>query len=64
MTRVTELENTLKSESAKSKKLLDEAEQREIDLMQAEKLEVARLLSLATHVGASTLPLSSLLSVL
>ena len=34
-----------------SKLLLDQAEQREIDLMQAEKLEVARLLSLATHVG-------------
>ena len=51
MTRVADLENTLKSESAKSSKLLNEAEQREIDLMQAEKLEVARLLSLATHVG-------------
>ena len=51
MTRVTELENTLKSESANSKQLLDQAEQREIDLMHAEKLEVARLLSLATHVG-------------
>ena len=56
MTRVTELENTLKSESAKSKKLLDEAEQREIDLMQAEKLEVARLLSLATPVGGKHFP--------
>ena len=55
-TRVAELENTLKSESAKSKKLLDEAEQREIDLMQAEKLEVARLLSLATHVGGKRFP--------
>ena len=51
MTRVAELENTLKFESAKSKQLLDPAEQREIDLMQAEKLEVARLLSLAAHVG-------------
>ena len=53
---MTELENTLKSESAKSKKLLDEAEQREIDLMQAEKLEVARLLFLATHVGVEHFP--------
>ena len=50
-TRVAELESALKSESAKSKKLLDEAERCEIDLMQAEKLEVARLLSLAAHVG-------------
>ena len=56
MTRVTELENTLKSKSAKSKKLLDKAEQREIELMQAEKLEVARLLSLATHVGGKHFP--------
>ena len=32
-TRVAELENTLKSESVKSKQLLDQAEQREIDLM-------------------------------
>ena len=49
--RVAELEHTLKSESAKSKQLLDPAEQREIDLMQGEKIEVARLLSLAAHVG-------------
>ena len=34
--RVAELEKSLESESAKSKKLLDEAEQREIELMQAE----------------------------
>ena len=31
--RVTELEGTLQTESAKSKKLLDQAEQREIDLL-------------------------------
>ena len=48
---MAELERTLKYESTKFKKQLDEAEQREIELMQAEKLEVARLLSLATHVG-------------
>ena len=59
MTQVAELEKTLKSKSAKSKKQLDEVEQREIELMQAEKLEVARLFSLATHVGGS-FPLSSL----
>ena len=51
MNRVAELESTLKSESAKSKQLLDQAEQREIDLMQVEKTEVARLLSLAAHVS-------------
>ena len=49
--RVAELEKTLESESAKSKKRLDEAEQREIELMQAEKVEISRLLSLASHVG-------------
>ena len=49
--RVAELEKALESESAKSKKLLDEAEQREIELMQAEKVEISRLLSLASHVG-------------
>ena len=41
MNRVAELESTLKSESAKSKQLLDQAEQREIDLMQVEKTEIA-----------------------
>ena len=51
MKRVAELERTLKSKSAKSKKQLDEAEQREIELMQAEKLVVTRLLSLVAHVG-------------
>ena len=50
---MAELEKTLESESAKSKKLLDEAEQREIELMQAEKVEISRLLSLASHVGGS-----------
>ena len=49
--RVAELEGALQAESAKSKKLLDQAEQHEIDLLQAEKTEVARLPSLATHVG-------------
>ena len=49
--RVAELEKALESESAKSKKLLDEAEQREIELMQAEKVEISWLLSLASHVG-------------
>ena len=51
MKRVAELEKALESESAKSKKRLDEAEQREIELMQAEKVEISRLLSLASHVG-------------
>ena len=51
MKRVAELEKALESESAKSKKRLDEAEQREIELMQAEKVETSRLLSLASHVG-------------
>ena len=51
MRRVAELEKALESESAKSKRKLDEAEQREIELMQAEKVEVSRLLSLAAHVG-------------
>ena len=50
---MAKLERTLKSESTKFKKQLDKAEQREIELMQAEKLEVARLLSLATHVGGN-----------
>ena len=49
--RVAELEGILKSESAKSKQLLDQAEQCGIELMQAKKTEVARLLSLAAHVG-------------
>ena len=49
--RVAELEKALESESAKSKRRLDEAEQREIELMQAEKVEISRLLSLASHVG-------------
>ena len=48
---MAELEKTLESESAKSKRRLDEAEQREIELMQAEKVEISRLLSLASHVG-------------
>ena len=51
MNRVAELEKALESESAKSKKRLNEAEQREIELMQAEKVETSRLLSLASHVG-------------
>ena len=51
MKRVAELEKTLECESAKSKRQLDGAEQREIELMQAEKVEVSRLLSLAAHVG-------------
>ena len=51
MNRVAELEKALESESAKSKKRLDEAEQREIELMKAEKVETSRLLSLASHVG-------------
>ena len=51
MKRVAELEKALESESAKFKRKLDEAEQREIELMQAEKVEVSRLLSLAAHVG-------------
>ena len=46
MKRVAELEKALESESAKFKRKLDEAEQREIELMQAEKVEVSRLLSL------------------
>ena len=49
--RVAELEKTLESESAKSKRRLDEAEQREIELMQAERVEISRLLNLASHVG-------------
>ena len=49
--RVAELEGALQAESAKSKKLLDQAEQREIDLLRAEKTEIARLMSLATHIG-------------
>ena len=51
MRPVAELEKALESESAKSKKRLDETEQREIELMQAEKVETSRLLSLAAHVG-------------
>ena len=47
---MAELEKALESESA-SKKRLDEAEQREIELMQAEKVEISRLLGLASHVG-------------
>ena len=49
--RVAELEKALESESANSKKRLDEAEQREIELMQAERVEISRLLNLASHVG-------------
>ena len=48
---MAELEKALESGSAKSKKRLDEAEQREIELMQAEKVEISRLLALASHVG-------------
>ena len=59
MNRVAELEGALKSESAKCKQLLDPAEQREIDLMQGEKTEVARLLSLAAHVGGKLSTLST-----
>ena len=51
MNRVAELEKALESESAKSMKRLDEAEQHEIELMQAEKVVTSRLLSLASHVG-------------
>ena len=51
MKRVAELEKALESESAKFKRKLDEAEQREIELMQAEKVKVSCLLSLAAHVG-------------
>ena len=51
MKRVAELEKALEFESAQSKKRLDEADQREIELMQAEKVEISRLLSLAAHVG-------------
>ena len=51
MKRVAELEVALQSESVKSKKLLDQAEQREINLLQGEKTEVVRLLSMANHVG-------------
>ena len=58
MKRVAELEKTLESESAKSKKQLDEAEQREIELMQAETMEISRLLSLAAHVGGERSSLS------
>ena len=47
---MAELEKALESENAKAKKRLDEAEQREVDLMQAEKMEVSRLLGLASHV--------------
>ena len=61
MKRVAELEKALESESAKSKKRLDEAEQREIELMQAEKVEISRLLSLAAHVGGKRSSLFSLL---
>ena len=48
---MAELEKALESESVKSKKRLDEAEQREVELMQAEKVEISRLLGLASHVG-------------
>ena len=48
---MAELEKALESESAKSKRRLEEAEQREIELMQAEKVEISWLLSLASHVG-------------
>ena len=48
---MAELEKILESERADSKKRLEEAEQREIDLMQAQKVEVSRLLGLASHVG-------------
>ena len=58
MNRVAELEKALESESAKSKKRLDEAEQREIELMQAEKVETSRLLSLASHVRGKQCSLS------
>ena len=40
--RVAELEKTLESERADSKKRLEEAEQREIELLQAQKVEVSR----------------------
>ena len=48
---MAELEKILESERADSKKRLEEAEQREIELMQAQKVEVSRLLGLASHVG-------------
>ena len=48
---MAELEKALESEIANSKKKLDEAEQREIELMQAERVEISRLLNLASHVG-------------
>ena len=57
--RIAELEGVLKSENAKSKKLLDQAKQLEIDLLQGEKTEVAQLLSLATHVGGKFSTLSA-----
>ena len=50
---MAELEKALESQSTDSKKRLEEAEQREIDLMQAEKVEISRLLGLASHVGGT-----------
>ena len=52
------MEKALESDKAESKKRLDEAEQREIELMQAEKVETSRLLSLASHVGGKRSSLS------
>ena len=49
--RVAELEKALESQRVDSKKRLEEAEQHEIELMQAEKVEISRLLGLASHVG-------------
>ena len=51
--RVAELEKALESQRVDSKKRLEEAEQREIELLQAQKVEVSRLLGLASHVGGT-----------
>ena len=53
--RVAELEGVLKTQNADFKKKLDQAEQREIDRLQAEKTEVVRLLSLADHLGRKSI---------
>ena len=49
--RVTELEGTLKTQSADTKNSLDVAKQREDAKLQAEKTEIERLLALADTLG-------------
>ena len=48
---MTELEGTLKTQSADTKKSLDKAKQREDAKLQPEKTEIERLLALADALG-------------